>query len=955
MDSTQPKNDKGSLLLVDDDLSALQTMEAFLVREGYEVRCTLDGRTALMFAREDPPELILLDIRLQDTDGFEVCRRLKKEEKTSGIPVIFISALDEAVDKVKGFAAGGVDYITKPFQSEEVLARVETHLTVRRLQKKVEAQNAQLAQQIIKSKRAEEEIRQAAEEWRTTFDSITDLVSIHDKDFRIVRANQAFADAFGMEIRAVLGKKCLEVVHGTEEPWPLCPHRQTMESGKPVTEEFFEPRLGRYLQVSASPIWNDQNEVIGSVHIAKDITERKHAEEALQRAHDELEERVKERTADLAVTNEQLVVSEKALEERLKFESLLAEISGHFVNLPIDQIEDEIKNTQRRICEFLHLDRSTFWLVPEEDQDTMRLVHIHPASEDPPLPESMDARDFFPWSTQKVLSGEILTISKLADLPPEAARDRETWHSYGTKSTVVIPLSTGRGKPFGLLSFAMTRQEGEWPESVLKGFQLITQVFANALGRKGAEEALRASEERLSLAANSAGAILWSMQISTGQLWTNERPEESFGLTGKRRPTFDDFLTIVHPEERERIRQAVFRAIQAKEEYKEEYRLERPEGNLRWIASRGLPYMNASGEPDRLMGVSIDITERKRMEEQLKEHLQEIEKLKERLQQENIYLHEEIKLLGEYTEIVGRSLAMKEVLAQAEKVAPTESTVLLIGETGTGKELLARAIHRMSSRKDRPLVTVNCASLPPTLIESELFGREKGAYTGALTKLIGRFEIADGSTLFLDEIGEFPLELQSKLLRVIETGDFERLGSTRNVHTDVRIIAATNRDLNREVTEGKFRRDLFYRLNVFPIIIPPLRDRPEDIPLMVWTFVKEFQKRMGKEIVSISKKSMEALQSYSWPGNVRELRNVIEHAMIVSSGKTLVVHAPELPSSETRDTRNLGDMERGHIVKVLERNGWRVGGRGGAAEILGLKRSTLYSKMKKLGIHRPNS
>jgi len=528
MDNIQPQNDGGSVLLVDDDLSALQTTEAFLVREGFEVRCALDGHTALMFAREDPPELILLDIRLPDMDGFQVCRHLKEDQETMDIPVIFISGMDEVVDKVKGFAAGGVDYITKPFQSEEMLARVGVHLTLRRLQKKVEAQNVQLEQ---------------------------------------------------------------------------------------------------------------------------DIIERKRAEEALQRSHDELEERVKERTLELATANEQLVASERALEERLR----------------------------------------------------------------------------------------------------------------------------------------------------------------------------------------------------------------------------------------------------------------------------------------------------------------QIERLKERLQQENIYLHEEIKLLGEHTEIVGQSLAMREVLAQAEKVAPTESTVLVIGETGTGKELLARAIHRMSSRKDRPLVTINCASLPPTLIESELFGREKGAYTGALTKLIGRFEVADGSTLFLDEIGEFPLELQSKLLRVLETGDFERLGSTKNVHTDVRVIAATNRDLSREVTDGKFRKDLFYRLNVFPILIPPLRDHPEDIPLMVWVFVKELQKRMGKEIVSISKKSMEALQSYSWPGNVRELRNVIEHAMIVSSDKTLLIQAPKLASSEAPDARNLEDMERKHIVSVLAKNGWRVGGKGGAAEILGLKRSTLYSKMKKLGIQRPNS
>ena len=332
----------------------------------------------------------------------------------------------------------------------------------------------------------------------------------------------------------------------------------------------------------------------------------------------------------------------------------------------------------------------------------------------------------------------------------------------------------------------------------------------------------------------------------------------------------------------------------------------------------------------------------------------QIKELRQRLEKENIYLREEVKLLVEHTEIVGQSVAMKKVLTQAEQVAQTDSTVLLLGETGTGKELLARAIHKMSARKDRPLVTVNCASLPPTLIESELFGREKGAYTGAMTRLIGRFEIADGSTLFLDEIGELPLDLQSKLLRVLEEGRFERLGSTKPLHVNVRIIAATNRDIEQEVKDGKFRRDLFYRLNVFPIVIPPLRERPEDIPLLVRAVVKEFQKRMGKEIESIPKKTMQALQSYSWPGNVRELRNLIEHAMILSTGKTLEVHVPKRASSETDATGNLNDMERMHMVTVLEKTGWRIAGQGGAAEVLGLKRTTLLSKMKKLGIKRSN-
>jgi transcriptional regulator with GAF, ATPase, and Fis domain len=348
-------------------------------------------------------------------------------------------------------------------------------------------------------------------------------------------------------------------------------------------------------------------------------------------------------------------------------------------------------------------------------------------------------------------------------------------------------------------------------------------------------------------------------------------------------------------------------------------------------------------------------TERKRMEDQLQERLLEIEALKQRLESENIYLREEVKHFFEHVDIVGQSVAMKKVLTQAEQVAGTDSTVLLLGETGTGKELLARDIHKLSLRKDRSLITVNCAALPPTLIESELFGREKGAYTGAMTRMTGRFEIADGATLFLDEIGELPLDLQSKLLRVLEEGAFERLGSTKSLRVNVRIIAATNRDIQQEMKDGKFRKDLFYRLNVFPIVIPPLRERPEDIPLLVRTFIVEFQKRMKKEVESISKKTLQALQYYSWPGNVRELRNVIEHAMILSKGKTLHVEVPGRASSETIvSTGNLEDMERNHIVAVLDKTGWRLAGQGGAAEVLGLKRTTLQAKIKKLGIKRSN-
>jgi transcriptional regulator with GAF, ATPase, and Fis domain len=369
----------------------------------------------------------------------------------------------------------------------------------------------------------------------------------------------------------------------------------------------------------------------------------------------------------------------------------------------------------------------------------------------------------------------------------------------------------------------------------------------------------------------------------------------------------------------------------------------------------GQPHGASAENAGHLLGLSLDITENKQLQEKLKRQLHEITALKKQLEQDNLCLKQEVALLMGDSEILGQSPAMEKILALAEQVAPTDSTIILLGETGTGKSLLAKAIHNISARKNRPMVTINCAAIPAALIESELFGRERGAYTGALTQMAGRFELADKSTLFLDEIGELPLDVQSKLLRVLEQGRFERLGSTAPKRVNVRIIAATNRDLPREVNDGRFRQDLYYRLNVFPILIPPLRERREDIPLMVWTFVREFQKKMGKQIESISKKSMELLQSYSWPGNVRELKNIIEHAMILTRSTRLVFDIPLHANPDALPIFRLDDMERSHILRALERSGGRVAGKNGAAQALGLKRTTLYSKMRKLGIDRPIS
>jgi formate hydrogenlyase transcriptional activator len=346
----------------------------------------------------------------------------------------------------------------------------------------------------------------------------------------------------------------------------------------------------------------------------------------------------------------------------------------------------------------------------------------------------------------------------------------------------------------------------------------------------------------------------------------------------------------------------------------------------------------------------------------------EIEALKDKLHQEKVYLEEEVRAEHNFDDIIGQSAALRRVLKEVEAVALTDSTVLILGETGTGKELIARALHDLSPRRQRTFVKLNCAAIPTGLLESELFGHEKGAFTGAIAQKVGRFELAHRGTLFLDEVGDIPPELQPKLLRALQEQEFERLGSTRTVQVDVRLVAATNRDLAQMVQDGRFRSDLYYRLNVFPVVLPPLRDRPEDIPQLVRHFTQRFARRMGRRIDTIPSSIMDALVRYLWPGNVREMQNVIERAVILSPGPALHIPPDDLkpaaaplsplPLGERAEAVaapvTLAEAEREHILGALRESGWVVGGPKGAAARLGMKRSTLQKKMTKLGISRPN-
>jgi PAS domain S-box-containing protein len=485
---------------------------------------------------------------------------------------------------------------------------------------------------------------------------------------------------------------------------------------------------------------------------------------------------------------------------------------------------------------------------------------------------------------------------------------------------------------------------------------LIVRLLIQRSRHGRAKDSLRSSEERYLLALAGSTDGLWDWDILLDTVFYSDRFSEILGYSPEEFPgTIDSFRSRLHPEDTKAIWAAIEHHLQERVPYKVEYRLRTKSGEYPWFLARGQAIWDTDGDAIRMSGWIQDITERKQAELNLQAALSEIKELKEKLEVERAYLQEEIKLEYNYENIIGQSDGLNYVLYKAEQIAPSDTIVLVLGETGTGKELVARAIHGLSPRKDRTLVKVNCATLPSNLIESELFGHEKGAFTNAHARQLGRFEVADGATFFLDEIGELPLELQPKLLRVIQDGEFEKLGSSDTIKVDVRVIAATNRNLEEEVRRGRFREDLWYRLSIFPITVPPLRERVEDIALLVDFFVDKISKRLGKSIESIPTSVMNTLQDYQWPGNIRELENVLERAAINSSGPKLrLVDELKKPYKDLAKTqKTLEKVERDHIVRILEQTNWKVSGKNGAAEILGLNRSTLRARIRKLGIRQP--
>jgi PAS domain S-box-containing protein len=433
-------------------------------------------------------------------------------------------------------------------------------------------------------------------------------------------------------------------------------------------------------------------------------------------------------------------------------------------------------------------------------------------------------------------------------------------------------------------------------------------------------------------------------------MW-NENVENNLGYTPKE--LYHKIVTdFIIPEDHAKTLSAIENIFKEWKEQTVEYRLITKTGIISSYIGSGSPFV--IGNKNYFVGIAINISKLKETESKLKSAIVELNQLKKQLQNETIYLQEEIKSDHDFEEIIGRSHPLMHALYRLEQVAPLDTTVLLEGETGTGKELFARAIHNKSKRNKQPLIKVNCAALPEHLIESELFGHEKGAFTDAHQKRIGRFELAHNGTIFLDEIAEIPLDLQSKLLRVLQEGEIERLGGSQTIKVNVRVIAATNKNLQDQIRKNLFREDLFYRLNVYPITIPALRERISDIPMLAQHFLGKFNRKYAKKIQQIPKKVLEELQQYSWPGNIRELENVIERAAIISPENHFVIEPLQKAAREaSSELIPLAEYERNYIIKVLEKTYWRVEGPQGAARILDIHPETLRSRMRKLGIKRP--
>ena len=768
-------------------------------------------------------------------------------------------------------------------------------------------------------KSALEALRESEEFKTRLIEGSRDCLKVLDLDGRLLSVNAGGMAALEIcDLGPVIGSSWIDFWEGADR-----------DAARRAVETARTGGLGRFVGYfptaqTKTPKWWDVvvNAILDKdgkpeklLALSRDVTELKLAEQRLRQSHDALERQVAAQHTDLARTG-------AALRELV--EGVESKVGAQFFPALVQQLAKVLNVTYAFVSEFC-VDRTkvrtlAFWAGDHFEKSFEYAIAGTPC--------------------EKVLAGEMYHCADhVADQFPH---DKEELEKLGVQSYLAIPVTSASGQVLGHLA-VMDRARMELEQLDLSIFKIFGTRAGAELERAHMETLIKENEERLRDLFDEAPIAYVNEGLDSRFIRANRTAMKTLGITPDQvERTYGASFIPDTPDAQRRLKDAfdsIGKGIDTSGVVLELRR--KDNGKPLWIQWWSRP--DPSGTYTRTM--FVDITERVLMEQE-----------KARLEAANVYLQEEIKTEHNFEEIIGTSTAIKKVLQAIEKVAATDATVLVTGETGTGKELIARAIHHLSNRTDGVLVKVNCAAIPAGLIESELFGHEKGAFTGALARKVGRFELADKATIFLDEVGEIPLELQTKLLRVLQEGEFERLGSTKTLKVNVRVIAATNRDLEKEVREGRFRSDLYYRLKVFPIALPALRERKQDIPLLVSYFVTRFSGTMGKKVESVSAGAMEMLKNYPWPGNIRELEHVVERAVILSQGAELEL-GDWMPKSAnpsgTTPLATLEETERDHIIQVLTHTNWRVSGEKGAAAILGLKPTTLEARMKKLGISRP--
>jgi transcriptional regulator with GAF, ATPase, and Fis domain len=820
-------------------------------------------------------------------------------------------------------------------------------------------------------------------ELEALFESETVAIALFDAQERCVRANRHMQE-LGAALATPFVGQTMEALTGTRAPGEASALRTVLGTGVAAHRRVFDGT--RRVLLDYLPIRDDDARVTGVAIVAVDTTEMRRIEQML--------------------------------EQRLNIAELISEVSASFIDLPSSQIDSGIAGALRLVGEVLDLDRTHIGLFsPDHRRISIRHQWVRPGVA-ANIDDFQDFQvSFMPWSAAQVLTGGSVVVARMDELPPAAEPERVLYAGLGTKSVVVVPLAVGKSI-IGMTAFSTSRQERAWTADVLASMRLIVEIIASAFDRKHSDEALQERlrfEELLSdlstrvihASVENADAVIEdalaevarSQRFDRTAVFLLDATRDFFALKHEWcAPEIPSFKSSMLGLPISKFGWPVTEILKGQTAVLERDKLPEHAESARRVMDRdglkvlaivplsvggtvvgciGFHRRAARPMPEaivarlRLVGDMVSgLLARKRAEEERQRAFDELSALKASIERERDYLREEIRGDHPAGSMIGSSPALRRALEVADAVASTNASVLIRGESGVGKELFARAIHERSPRREAALVKVNCASVPKDLFESEFFGHVRGAFTGALKDRAGRFELADGGTLFLDEVGEIPLDLQPKLLRVLQESEFERIGDDRTRRVDVRVIAATNRNLEADVAQGRFRQDLYYRLSVFPIEVPPLRARREDILPLAEHFLRLYATGARRGELSFTEAQRAALYAYDWPGNVRELQHVIERAVILSRVPPLRLElalevGPSAATAERRPGANrppastllreseLRDLERENLVAALERSRWRIGGEGGAAELLGVRPSTLRDRMKALGIHRP--